>query len=228
MAFRKKAAFILPYQPDILIVPECEHPDKLKFTEGTPRPTNILWYGENQNKGLGVFSYGKYKLKLLKNHNPDFRTILPVAVSGGAVDFTLFAIWAYNPLDKDYNYIGQVWKALHFYKSLLKKKHVILTGDFNSNTIWDRLNRKSNHTMVVEKLGALNIHSTYHTHLKQIPGQEADPTFFLYRHKDKPYHLDYCFASAGLLSAITDVQVGKYKQWIKHSDHKPLIITFNI
>ena len=31
MAFRKKADFILTYKPDILIVPECEHPDKLKF-----------------------------------------------------------------------------------------------------------------------------------------------------------------------------------------------------
>jgi exodeoxyribonuclease III len=31
MAFRKKADFILTYKPDILIVPECEHPDKLLF-----------------------------------------------------------------------------------------------------------------------------------------------------------------------------------------------------
>ena len=31
MAFRKKASIILNYKPDILIVPECEYPDKLKF-----------------------------------------------------------------------------------------------------------------------------------------------------------------------------------------------------
>lgn len=43
MAFRKKADFILTHKPDILIVPECEHPDKLKFNTDIPKPTDILW-----------------------------------------------------------------------------------------------------------------------------------------------------------------------------------------
>ena len=51
MAYRKKAVFILTHKPDILIVPECECPGKLLFTEGTPKPTDILWFGENKNKG---------------------------------------------------------------------------------------------------------------------------------------------------------------------------------
>ena len=55
MAFRKKADFILSYKPDILIVPECEHPDKLKFNRNTPVPADILWNGTNQNKGLTGF-----------------------------------------------------------------------------------------------------------------------------------------------------------------------------
>jgi exodeoxyribonuclease III len=38
MAYRKKAGFILKHQPDIVIVPECEHPDKLKFNKDTPAP----------------------------------------------------------------------------------------------------------------------------------------------------------------------------------------------
>ncbi len=58
MAFRKKAGFILAHQPDILIVPECEHPDKLLFPVGIPKPTDTLWFGKNQHKGLGIFSYG--------------------------------------------------------------------------------------------------------------------------------------------------------------------------
>ena len=227
MAFRKKADFILKYQPDILIIPECEHPDKLKFNDDVVKPTSFLWYGTNQNKGLGVFSYGKYKLKLLKEHNPELKIILPISVTGGSVDFTLLAVWAYNPLDRDYNYIGQVWKAVQFYEKLLIKKNVLIIGDFNSNVIWDRLKRKSNHSTVVEMLTNLNIHSTYHTHFNQIQGKETDPTFFLYRHENKPYHIDYCFASANLISKLTNVEVGKYEQWKMHSDHKPLIITFN-
>ena len=54
MAFRKKANHILAYKPDILVVPECEHPDKLKFSNDIPKPTDILWFGENKNKGAGA------------------------------------------------------------------------------------------------------------------------------------------------------------------------------
>lgn len=57
MAFRKKADLILAYEPDILIIPECEHPDKLNFAKETLKPTDVFWYGTNPNKGLGVFSY---------------------------------------------------------------------------------------------------------------------------------------------------------------------------
>jgi exodeoxyribonuclease III len=228
MAYRKKAGPILTQQPDIVVVPECEHPDKLKFNAGTPIPTDILWYGANQNKGLGVFSYSKYRFKLLDSHNHELKTILPIAVTGGSFDFILFAIWAYNPQDRDYNYIGQVWKAIHYYESILKAEQIILAGDFNSNVIWDKLKRKSNHSMVVEKLGSLNIFSTYHTHLEQVQGREVHPTYFMYRHKDKPYHIDYCFASFDLIAKLGNVEIGKYEAWTQYSDHKPVIITFDV
>ncbi|MGK4567783.1 hypothetical protein [Flavobacterium sp. 3HN19-14] len=93
MAFRKKAAFILKHSPDILVIPECECPDKLKFPDDVAKPADIVWYGENQNKGLGVFSYSDYKFKLLDCHNPDFKNILPILVTGNDIEFLLFAIW---------------------------------------------------------------------------------------------------------------------------------------
>ena len=228
MAFRKKADFILTHKPDILIVPECEHPDKLKFNIDIPKPNDMLWFGTNQNKGLGVFSYSHHKFDLLDNHNPELKTILPISVTGGEIDFVLFAIWAYNPQDKDFNYIGQIWKAIYYYENLLKGKTVILAGDFNSNVIWDKLHRKSNHSMVVERLKNLNIFSSYHTYQKSSQGLEEHPTFFLYRHKNKPYHIDYCFVSADLADKIKSVKIGDFDFWIKHSDHLPLIVTFDI
>jgi hypothetical protein len=83
MAFRKKAEFILTHKPDILIVPECEHPGKLLFKENTPKPTDILWFGDNQNKGLGIFSYCDFRFKVLETYNPAFKMIIPIAVTGG-------------------------------------------------------------------------------------------------------------------------------------------------
>ncbi len=228
MAYRKKAGFILVHKPDIVIVPECECPEKLKFNIDTPLPNDIFWKGSNQHKGLGVFSYSNYKFKLLDNYNPDLKTILPIGVTGGKFDFTLFAIWANNPQDKNYQYVGQVWKAIHHYDSLLKNGRTILIGDFNSNTIWDKPKRKGNHSTVVDCLAQKGIFSTYHKHYKQMQGKEEHSTLFMYRHQNKPYHIDYCFASIDLINKLKNVEIGSYEEWTTYSDHKPVIVTFDV
>ena len=226
MAFRKKANHILAHHPDILVVPECEHPDKLKFTDDLIKPSSILWYGTNMNKGLGIFSYNNFKLKLLRVHNPAFKMIIPIAVTGGNYDFTLFAIWANNPADPDGQYVEQVWKAIQYYDKRLKKKNTVLLGDFNSNTIWDRKYRRGNHSHVVKRLEEKKIYSCYHSHFKQVQGKEEHPTFYLYKHKDKPYHLDYCFVSADFTEKIETVEIGEYEYWKQYSDHVPVMVTF--
>lgn len=226
MAFRKKAAFILAHQPDILVVPECEHPDKLKFNAGIAVPSDMLWFGTNQHKGLGIFSYSSFRFKVLRNHNPELKMIIPIAVTGGDVNFTLFAIWANNPGDPDGQYVEQVWKAIHHYDKKLKNKQTILVGDFNSNTIWDRKYRAGNHSNVVKRLQEKGIVSCYHAHHKQTQGKEEHSTFYLYRHKDKPYHLDYCFASTDLADKIESVEIGDHDFWSKYSDHVPVMVTF--
>lgn len=226
MGFRKKAGAIFAHNPDILVIPECESPDKLKFAEGLELPSDIIWHGKNPHKGIGVFAFNNYKLELLDCHNPDFKNILPIAVTGGPVDFMLFAIWANNPEDKDGPYITQIWKALHHYDHLLSETKTILTGDFNSNTIWDKPRREGNHSTLVAKLEAKQIFSTYHKFYNQKQGKEEHPTLFLYRHLDKPYHLDYCFASQDFIKSMKSVEVGTYEDWTMHSDHKPLIIEF--
>jgi exodeoxyribonuclease-3 len=226
MAFRKKAAVILAHKPDILIVPECEHPDKLIFNAGIPQPTDVLWFGTNQHKGLGIFSYSKCRFTLLDVHNPELKMIIPIAVTGGQYDFTLYAIWANNPADKEGQYVEQIWKAIHHYDAHLTGKPSILAGDFNSNTIWDRKRRAGNHSNVVKFLEEKKISSVYHLHHQQKQGKEKHPTYYLYRHADKPYHLDYCFVSADLANKIQSVEIGKYDDWIKYSDHVPVIVTF--
>jgi exonuclease III len=226
MAFRKKAGFILAHKPDILIVPECEHPGKFLFKDGAFKPTDTLWFGKNQHKGLGIFSFSNDRFTVLAVHNQDLQMVIPISVTGGHYDFTLFAIWANNPTDRDGQYVEQVWKAIHYYDELLTNTKTILIGDFNSNTIWDRKHRKSNHSSVVKLLEDKGIYSTYHLHHKQNQGTEEHATLYMYRHKDKPYHIDYCFASADIVSKLKSVEVGDYEYWIKYSDHVPVFVTF--
>jgi exonuclease III len=227
MAFRTKAKSILKFKPDILIIPECEHPDKLKFTGRISRPTDILWFGSNQHKGLGIFSYSDYKFKLLDEYNPDFKLVIPISVYNTCGTITLYAIWANNPSDREGRYVTQVWKAINYYDSLLTNEKIILIGDFNSNTIWDRPRRQGNHSTVVTFLENKGIYSTYHRQFNIQQGREEHPTFYLYKQKQKPYHIDYCFASQDLIEKLQSVEIGSFKAWRKYSDHVPVIVSFN-
>ena len=227
MAFRNKSHALSAFKADIYVISECEHPDKIKFSSKRSTPGNSVWIGDNKNKGLAVFAYGQYKLSLHRSYNPDIKLIAPILLTGGAIDFTLFAIWANNPADKDGTYVEQTWKAIHYYASLLKRQHVILAGDFNSNTIWDRKRRLSNHSNVVAHLQERGIESAYHLFHQQQQGKEKHPTQYMYRHKDKPYHLDYCFASKELLAGVDLVNIGSHKKWAPYSDHVPVIVNFN-
>lgn len=78
---------------------------------------------------------------------------------------------------------------------------------------------------MVEALEEKGIFSTYHLHHKQIQGKEQHPTYYMYRHRDKPYHIDYCFTSTDMIEQLKSVEIGEYDAWIKYSDHVPVIVT---
>ncbi len=225
MAFRKKAAFILKEKPDILIVPESESPGKLKFKEEVKLPTDIFWYGDNPNKGIGIYVYNDFKISKIKNHNPAFRYVLPLLIKNGKIKFILLAIWGQKP-DKGHNYGSQTWNAINYYAELLKNDNIIIAGDLNSNSFWDKPNRVANHTNIVKKLYESGIVSAYHFFNKEAQGKETSPTFYLYKNKNKPYHLDFCFASNNFINKLKNVSVGSYKKWMNYSDHTPLIVDF--
>jgi len=227
-AFRKKADIILTHKPDILIVQECECIEKLLFSSTTQRPNDFYWYGDNVHKGIGIFSYSDYKFELLEIFNPEFRYILPFRVTGYGQNFTLFAIWAMdNKVNHNARYIGQIWLAINHYTNLLGDSAIFI-GDFNSNKIWDYKDRVGNHSDVVRKLEQNNIHSIYHRHFDFEQGKEKHPTFFLQKKVFKPYHIDYCFASADIIDKVKSVEIGTYENWTTHSDHSPLMITFDL
>ena len=223
-AFRKKHEHILSLNPDILVIPECESEEKLNFGKLTPKPDDFMWAGDSPNKGIGIFSYSDYKLKLLPSYNPNFRYIIPLKVSNNKGSFLLFAIWAMDNKEfPEARYIGQIWLAINYYKELLKLP-IILTGDFNSNKIWDEKDRVGNHSDMVNLLEKHKIYSIYHTQEKEEQGKEEKPTFHMYRKQERPYHIDYFFASKDFIESGISITVGKYENWNNLSDHVPLTI----
>ena len=223
-AFRLKYKEIYDLQPDILIVLECEEELKLQFGKLVPSPKDFLWIGEKGKKGVGIFSYSNFKIKLLKEYNPKFKYVVPVEVSDDVNSFILFAIWAKdnkdNPLSR---YIGQVWNAVNYYKTLFRN-NTILIGDFNSNQIWDDKARVGNHTDVVNFLNSFNIESLYHKQENESQGKESAMTFFMHRNSKKPYHIDYVFSSFELIKNGFKLKLGNIEDWLDKSDHIPMIL----
>lgn len=219
MAYRRKAGFILKYHPDIAVVPECEC-----LGEET---ANRMWFGDNRKKGIGIFSYSDYELELREEYNPSFKYVIPIRAKGD-IEFNLFAIWAMNDSQQvRKRYIGQVYSALMYYKDLLNEPTVII-GDFNWNVVWDAKPDYplfGNLTDVIKILKDRDIRSVYHEFYNEEFGKEMRPTLFMYHKENKPYHVDYCFASSDF--NVSNVEVGYFNYWIGKSDHMPVIVSLD-
>jgi endonuclease/exonuclease/phosphatase family metal-dependent hydrolase len=100
----------------------------------------------------------------------------------------------------------------------------VVAGDFNSNKVFDTARIQHTHSGVVSRLESLGVFSAYHAHHREDQGRESRPTFYMYRHADKPYHLDYVFLPNAWRSAVREVVVGAHARWEQHSDHMPLTI----
>ena len=223
MAFRKKWNSMLKFNPDIIVIQECENECKYQQIQKIPGYNEFIWIGDNLNKGIGIISFNNYHIEISQNYSEEYKYVVPVKVTGES-EFNLFAIWA-MPHEKIRlkGYVGQIWDAVKFYELELNSKS-ILVGDWNSNVKWDHERPNGNHSSIVNLLDEFNIVSIYHTIKLEKQGEEREPTLYLLKNEKKPFHIDYCFASKTMISKKTTINVGKYDNWIQVSDHMPLII----
>ena len=219
MALHRKIDPLLSLNADVAVIPECS--EKSVIACGQYR-FNTLWFGSNPRKGLGIICREDWLIRPLPQ--PEQKWIVPLHV-GSPVPFTLIAVWACAAgVRREDRYIRQVYLALTAHPEWFDGEAVIVAGDFNSNKIWDRKRRVGNHSDVVKLLGSHGLVSAYHEHRNEAHGAETCPTFHLFRHKDKPYHIDYIFLPQAWKSRLEGVEVCKYEDWSKMSDHCPLFL----
>lgn len=211
-AFRKKFKYIKILDADIYIIQECENPQKAGDIEYKKFANNYLWVGY-KNKGLGIFA--KENITLTDNHWGTFglEWFISCTVNG---NLTLLGIWGSG------NYIEDIYVYLQIHKEKLKNKgNVLLGGDFNSNSCWDKKHKRRTHSAVVKQLSDMGLNSCYHNIVNEVQGQESQPTFYLYRNKEKSYHIDYFFYNRDKLRTF---EIGTFDDWISLSDHMPIIL----
>jgi exonuclease III len=239
-ALRNKLTEADALQADILVIQECEDP--ARSTEAYRQwAGNYLWLGDSKNKGIGVFPKNNHQVSALAWsgtfsiaglarpapshtwHSDELKYFLPFSISNS---LSIVAVWTKGSDAQAFAYIGQLWKYMQIHHCELAQDNVMIVGDFNSNTIWDKPDRWWSHSDVVRELSALKLHSVYHHQTGEPQGQEQQATFYLQRNPRKPYHIDYAFAAANLLP-LCRLEFGVKEQWLGSSDHLPLILNID-
>jgi exodeoxyribonuclease III len=221
MALARKAPGLLALHPDIAVVQECS---EKSVDDLQSHGFSGMWFGTNPNKGLAVFCGKDFTLQA--RDGLFGKWVVPIRVHG-SVDFNLLAVWACPVGTKRAdNYIGEVHRCLVKHRGWFSNAPAVAAGDFNSNVQWDANRPGRNHTEVVRLLEGHGLISAYHTHHEEKQGAETRPTYYFYRHQDKPFHIDYVFVPKGW--KVRSVEVGSFREWGHLSDHVPLAVDVNI
>ncbi len=230
MALERKVSGLLALHPDIAVICECGEPERLRsrsmssWIESEP-----VWIGRNPHKGLAVFAFNGFTVRLADSYHPSLRYIAPVHVDGPKA-CNLLAVWAQNASAggiRKYQ-LGPLRRSLSRYRDFLIARPAIVAGDLNSNAIWDKPGWRINHATKVrileEKFGLV---SAWHAVRGEPHGKESMPTIYWRdRTKDGPtYHIDYVFLPASWIDRVR-VDIGTFESWCGAglSDHAPVVV----
>jgi exodeoxyribonuclease III len=235
MALDRKVDVLLDLAPDIAIVCECAAPERLRrrsrssWIEGEP-----VWIGRNPHKGLAVFAFNGYAVRLAVSYHPALRYIAPVHVDG-PTECNLLAVWAQNASAGGIrkHQLGPLRRALSRYKGFLGERPAVIAGDLNSNTIWDKPGWRINHSTKVKILeNSFGLVSAYHAIRGEAHGAESEPTLYWRdRTKDGPtYHIDYVFMPSLWIDKVRELSIGTFEAWCGSglSDHVPVVVDVDV
>jgi exodeoxyribonuclease-3 len=231
-ALHKKYEHVLALKPDIALIQECADIRILRNTAPEFRSTSAIWIGDNDQKGLGVFTFGSFRAQQSEIYRDNCPYILPVEI-GGPIRFNLLAVWACHNKEKSYEgRLGPLRRSLDEYGDFLQEHPAVVAGDFNDNVQWDKPKKANNHGSNVSKLAVLGLRSAYHHCRGESQGAELEPTIFWRDRKfDGPrYHIDYCFIPVAWTKSILSVTVGRFEDWVGNglSDHVPIVLDVNL
>ena len=178
------------FQRDFAVIQECENRSILEKFKNEINYSDILWYGQNKNKGLCILTFDKYCIKN-KIQKEEFKYVLPVQIGNDISSMNLIAVWTQFVNKNIYeSYVVQAARAFQYYKKVLEEEDIFIIGDFNSNSIWDNESPKEyTHSQMVDLLKQEKIESIYHFIKNEKHGKETIPTLFFQKNKKKPYHM---------------------------------------
>ena len=210
---------------EIYVISECEDPSNYDYQKYEDFACKHYWVGDN-NYGLGIFAKEDVELELVNLDNKGLKYFLPVRVNYGmGDDFNLLGVW--TKIDKgesNAEYPKLITKYYEEHKdSGFFNEDIVMCGDFNCDKKLKNKTHGENVDEMMDKLSEINLIDVYQDIYDENQGEESKATFYMYKHSDKPYHLDHVFAAK---DKVNDLHVDDdYDKWVKSriSDHVPII-----
>lgn len=219
MGYASKRENILSHKPDVVLLQECSQ----KHVKESGAPFSY-WVGKNPHKGLGMLGFGHHVYTFNSAYTSAYPWYLPFRVEDEQLN--VLAVWAHVKEGSE-RYVRITHQAIDYYRAFLSEGLSLAIGDFNSNTIWDASHAEYSHSALVKKLELLQMRSVYHVQTQEPQGRETVSTFYMYRHLDKGYHIDYAFISQCLLEKTT-LTIPDSSKWLQRSDHLPLLLDIRL
>ena len=217
---RTKAERLLALEPDIAVVQECSDSAVL---DGMNR---IVWTGAYPTKGLAVFARPELAGREYLDADATRQWFAPVQFPG--LGLNLLGCWAMHHRGQEPRPArGRIHATMEHYADFLAGGRSIVIGDLNDHTRWDTT-RYPSFARLTTQLDAQGLTNLYYARTGEIPNEETRPSLYWYRHRDKPYLVDWAFIPSDWIARVSSFDIGEYDAWHEASDHMPLIIDLDL
>jgi len=227
MALRLKFDRLLSLRPDVAVVQECADPRAAGDPGWRPDCAAFDWIGFNPDKGLGIFTFGDFKLARHAGYSETFALYLPVTISGGCC-FNLLGVWSADPRRMPAGATNDPLAALRHYCAFLAAGPSFVAGDFNRLPQQiAAVGRGAGRSVVAELRSAGLTNADYA--MSDASGQPAlRRTHYHQRKFARGFVVDYIFIPASEAARLTAFEVGDPHDWITWSDHVPLVAELDL
>lgn len=206
---------VLALGADIMVLPECAHPDQVKLPDGYA----MEWMGLPDWcdwKGLGVIWRKEHNVAVAPWFNEAHKYIMPFIVDG---KFVLIATWPTLVPGAKKTYPQILLEMLTDYAEHISQTPTLICGDFNCYIGQTGVAKKTGtFEQCIEFLKDCGLYDLYHQRTGEAFGKESRATYYHQFKETMPFFIDFAF---------TNIPVFAYElgNWDKElSDHCPQMI----
>ena len=240
--FYERFEYVQSLDADIYVISECTNPQNpkystKKFQDFQNFSKKHLWNESSRKYELSVGIFVKENHNLEKNENSyDDKNFISGNFSSNQCSFNIVGMWPSWSNDQKKGCCAQeILDYLNKHSEI--NSNYIIAGDMNIDKLYENQSSVciSKTSEIIKYLNEdEKLFSAYHTHLniinhdkKVMNDKKVMKTYYFQSKGNGTSHVDYVFLNQEIFEIVkVYLGVGEKEDWLKHSDHIPLIVDF--